>query len=246
MRRGKETGHDSDTISLAARPGLSDGEILRQIYDAIIEGRLAPGAKLGQDELGEVFGVSKTRIRPLLHRLAEQRIVVIEPMRGAFVARPSVDEAREVNAARRIVEEGVIRAATRSARPRDINRLRELVAEERAARLAGRNARAHRLTGDFHCEVARITGNSVVAELVRDLVSRDSLVVALYQKPAHEACSLHGHSELIDLIASGDEEAAAQAMRHHLSDVMDSLDLGGDDRPARPLREAFPPDGAKA
>ncbi|WP_158971611.1 GntR family transcriptional regulator [Chachezhania sediminis] len=218
---------------------MTDDDIHREIFEAIIDGRLEPGEKLGQDELGKVFGVSKTRIRPVLHRLADQKIVVIEPMRGAFVARPSVEDARAVNAARQIIEEGVIRAATRAAKPRHLKILRQIVAEEQGARDRRDGGHAHRLTGEFHCELARITGNDVVAELVRELVSRDSLVVALYQRPASSVCSLGGHTDLIDKIASGDEDAAAHAMRHHLQDVMDSLDLGDEGRKAPSLATAF-------
>ncbi|MCI5074067.1 GntR family transcriptional regulator [Oricola sp.] len=232
-------GYDMNAELDREKKPLSDGQILREITDAIIEGRLSPGDKLGQDELGKVFGVSKTRIRPILHRLNEQKIVVIEPMRGAFVARPSVEEARAVNAARQIIEEGVIRAATRVARVKDLKALREIVAEEHNARLTRNGGQAHRLTGEFHCELARITGNEVVADVVRDLVSRDNLVVALYQRPNAAACSLDGHAALIDRIAEGNEDAAAHAMRHHLQDVMDSLNLGPKTGPSKSLATAF-------
>lgn len=218
---------------------MTDAEIYREVFDAIVEGRLAPGEKLGQDELGKVFGVSKTRIRPILHRLTEQKIVMIEPMRGAFVARPSVEEAREVNAARQIIEEGVIRAAARTAHPKHIKLLREVVAAEQAARDRHDAGQAHRLTGEFHCELARVSGNNVVTDVVRELVSRDSLVVALYQRPGSSACSLHGHAHLIDRIAEGDEDAAAHAMRHHLQEVMDTLDLGGNGGKSQSLANAF-------
>ncbi|WP_121062312.1 GntR family transcriptional regulator [Chachezhania antarctica] len=218
---------------------MTDAEIYREVFDAIVEGRLPPGEKLGQDELGKVFGVSKTRIRPILHRLTEQKIVVIEPMRGAFVARPSEKDAREVNAARQIIEEGVVRAATRAAQPRHIKQLREIVAAEQAARDSRNAGQAHRLTGEFHCELARITGNDVVTDIVRELVSRDSLVVALYQRPGSGACSLHGHAHLIDRVAEGDENAAAQAMRDHLQDVMDTLDLGEKRGRSQSLSNAF-------
>ncbi|WP_181409872.1 GntR family transcriptional regulator [Martelella alba] len=218
---------------------MTDDEIYREIFDAIVEGRLAPGAKLGQDDLGRVFGVSKTRIRPILYRLTDQKIVVIEPMRGAFVARPSIEEARAVNAARQIVEEGVIRAVTRKVQPRQLKILREIVAEEKRARGHGDNGRAHRLTGEFHRELARLTGNEVMVDLVSELVTRDSLVVSLYQRPAYAGCSLDGHGVLIDRIAAGDEDAAARAMRHHLQAVMDSLDLGDDRRKTQSLAAAF-------
>jgi DNA-binding GntR family transcriptional regulator len=227
---GKENGK---------RGTISDEEIYREIYNAIVENRLPPGSKLGQDELGDIFGVSKTRVRPVLHLLAQQKIVVIEPMRGAFVAHPSVEEARAVNSARQILEEGVVRVAVRKASPRHIEGLRENVTEEQAARLRNDTGWAHTLTGHFHCKLAEITGNAVIVDLVRELISRDSLVVALYQKPTAVGCSLTGHTELIDTIASGDEEAAAACMRKHLQEVVESLDLDAEKGKSGQLRTAF-------
>lgn len=232
--------------SVSARPRtLTDQDIYREIHDAIVEQRLPPGAKLGQDELGAIFGVSKTRVRPILHMLAQQKIVVIERMRGAFVARPSVEEAREVNAARQIVEEGVVRAATRMATADHIAALRRNIAEERKARQRNELGLAHRLTGRFHRELAAITGNQVVVDLVRELISRDSLVVALYQKPTAVGCSIVGHAELVDAIASGDEERAAASMRQHLQEVIDSLDLNGERNAWNGLRSVFRRRGAR-
>ncbi len=218
---------------------MSDEEICREIYDAIICGRLPPGARLGQDELGEVFGVSKTRIRPILHLLAQQKIVVIEPMRGVFVARPSVEEARSVNAARQIVEEGVIRTVTRQATQQQLEVLRENISQEQHARMRGESAHAHRLTGEFHCELAAITGNEVIVDVVRDLISRDSLVVALYLPPGSTGCSMEDHLKLIDVIESGDENTAAICMRQHLQKVVDSLDLDQQLSGKKPVRAAF-------
>ena len=72
-----------------------------RIYDAIVEQRLPPGTKLGEETLCEIFGVSRTMIRRVLQRLASEHVVEARPHRGAFVARPSVEEAREVFEARR-------------------------------------------------------------------------------------------------------------------------------------------------
>ena len=242
-RRRGDRSAEADVIlpdkGKGKRSPISDDEIFREIYDAIVENRLPPGTKLGQDELGDIFGVSKTRVRPVLHLLAQQKIVVIEPMRGAFVARPSVDEARAVNSARQILEEGVVRVAVRRATTRQIDELRENVAEEQAARLRNETGWAHTLTGHFHCKLAEITGNGVIVDLVRELISRDSLVVALYQKPTAVGCSITGHAELIDTIASGDEEAAAACMRKHLQEVVESLDLDGEREKSGQLRTAF-------
>ena len=218
---------------------ITDDEIYQEIFDAIVEHRLQPGEKLGQDELGEIFGVSKTRVRPILQLLAQQKIVVIEPMRGAFVAKPSVDEAREVNAARQIIEEGIVRAATRNITPEGIATLENNIAEEKEARLLDQIDRAHRLTGIFHLKVAEIAGNEVIVDIVRDLISRDSLVVALYQKPNAVGCSIRGHTELVTAIASGDEDVAAACMKKHLTEVVESLSLEDEATAGGHLRGAF-------
>jgi DNA-binding GntR family transcriptional regulator len=203
---------------------LSDEQIHREIYRAIVEHRLAPGTKLGEDQLGRIFGVSRTRMRPILRQLARARIVVIEPRRGAFVARPSLDEARAVNGARQILEAGVARQLAPRLTRAQLDALAATVEEERRARLRGDVARAHVLTGEFHLQLAGFTGNEVVVELLRDLVSRDSLAVAMYQQDtAH--CSLTGHAELIEVLARGDGEAAAASMTRHLEEIRMSLSV---------------------
>ena len=207
---------------------LSDDQIHREIYRAIVEHRLAPGTKLGEDQLGRLFGVSRTRMRPVLRQLARQKMVVIEPRRGAFVARPSLAEAEAVNGARQVVEAGIARHVAARITAAQIDALRAIVEEERRARLRGDAARAHVLTGEFHLQLASFTGNEVLVELLRDLVSRDSLAVAMYQHGG-ATCSLTGHAELIEALAGGDPEIAAESMTRHLEEVRMSLSAEPDD-----------------
>lgn len=227
----------SDTADLMEQ-AVSDEDIRRAIHNAIVGGRLPPGTKLSEAQLGEIFRVSRTRIRPVLHRLAQSKIVVIEPRRGAFVASPSLAEARAVNRARQIVEAGIVRDVVGRITSDQIARLEQNVAQETAARVRNDFATAHRLTGDFHQMLAQWTGNEVVAELLRELVSRDSLAVALYQRPALR-CSVSGHSRLIDTLRSGDEERAAACMVQHLKEVEASLAATDAHAPSGGLRHAL-------
>ena len=71
---------------------------------AIHEHRLPPATKLGEDELGEAYGISRTVVRAALHALSHRRLVELRRNRGAFVAQPSVREAREVFEARALLE----------------------------------------------------------------------------------------------------------------------------------------------
>ena len=88
----------------AGRSGTQDDIVYAHIFEAILEQRLAPGTKLSEEALGEIFGVSRTIIRRALSRLAHESVVLLRPNRGAVVASPSVEEARQVFMARRLVE----------------------------------------------------------------------------------------------------------------------------------------------
>ena len=82
-------------------------DIADRLREAIHAHRLTPGAKLSEDEVGGIFEVSRTTTRAALHMLAHEQLVTIEPNRGAFVASPSIREAREVFEARALLEESV-------------------------------------------------------------------------------------------------------------------------------------------
>ncbi|EPN68539.1 GntR family transcriptional regulator, partial [Pseudomonas syringae pv. actinidiae ICMP 19101] len=84
----------------SGRSVTQDDIVYEHIFDAILEQRLAPGTKLSEEALGEIFGVSRTIIRRALSRLGHEGVVLLRPNRGAVVASPSVEEARQVFFAR--------------------------------------------------------------------------------------------------------------------------------------------------
>ena len=210
--------------SAAARAPLPSVDAIHQrVLGAIVEHRLPPGTKLGEERLARVFGVSRTQIRQVIERLANDRIVTVVPNRGAFVSSPTVDEAREVFAARRVIEPDLIRQAVRAAKKEDIRRLREHVAQESAARAANDKRAIVRLSGEFHQLIAEIAGNRYLAKTLRDLETLTCLVIILYDAPNMPACPYHEHSDLVDTIEARDEQRAAEHMVEHLQHVEASL-----------------------
>src|SRR6201996_5333538 len=102
----------------------AESHIYHRIHAAIAEHRLLPGARLVEDQLGEVFGVSRMRIRSVLHSLARDKVVTIHRNRGAEVASPSVEEAKDVFAARRVIEVALAPEIIRSADEAAVRRLK--------------------------------------------------------------------------------------------------------------------------
>ncbi len=208
------------------RQALPSVDVIHQrVLTAIVEHRLPPGTKLGEERLAKVFGVSRTQIRQVIERLSHDSIVTVLPNRGAFVSSPTVDEAREVFVARRLIEPDLIRQATRLAQRGDIQRLRSHVAQESAARAANDKRAIIRLSGEFHQVIADIAGNRFLAKTMRELETLTCLVIILYDAPNVPACPYHEHAALVDAIEARDGERAAAQMVEHLRHVEASLDF---------------------
>jgi DNA-binding GntR family transcriptional regulator len=209
----------------ARRPAPSAEEIYDRILVAIMEHRLPPGTKLVEEKLAGIFRVSRTKIRQALGRLAHDKIVTVIRNRGAFVSSPTVDEARQVFNARRIIEPPLIRQLAERAVSSEIARLRQHVALESEARTKNDRRKIIRLSGEFHQLIADMVGNTFLSKTMRDLESLTCLVIILYDSPNIASCPYHEHGDLVDAIEARDAERAAEQMITHLNHVESTLDL---------------------
>ena len=210
-------------VQKRAPPTIDD--IYQRVLAAILAHQLPPGTQLVEERLAGVFGVSRTKIRQALARLAHEFIVTNIPNRGAFVSTPTVDNAREVFEARRLIEPDLVRRVARSATARHVQRLRAHVALESAARAANDRRAIIRLSGDFHQIIAELAGNAFLARAMRELETLTCLVIILYDTPNVPSCPYHEHSDITDAIEAHDAGRAAKLMVEHLNHVEGSLDL---------------------
>ncbi|SEK99008.1 GntR family transcriptional regulator [Halomonas daqiaonensis] len=238
----RQTITDGDN---SGRPGKSgDGaerheEIHRSISDAIIEHRLRPGARLREDALAEVFGISRTGIRKILQRLALEQLVTLTPRRGASVTRPTAEEAKDVFDARQMVECGLMPEVARRITDDDLRELLEMARRERQALKSGEQSMAIRLSADFHARLARISGNATLADFVDRLCSRSSLILAVYGNPGHLGCESHDHDDLIGYLEAGNGERAQAFMGRHLKAIEASLSIVEEEAEAPDLHRIF-------
>jgi DNA-binding GntR family transcriptional regulator len=220
---------------------VTPAALAERIRDAILEHRLDPGAKLTEAQLCEVFGVKRGTVRQALSLLATEHLVDLEPNRGAFVASPSLREVHEVFEMRRIVEAAVIERVCRNQGGQGAAHLKvigKMIERERKA-FEQRDFRSWiRLSGEFHTELAALTGNGVLCDCLGGLVARSTLISALYESLGRSPCSFDEHAQIVEAIKVGDAARAAELMVRHL----ETVELKMLDRPARgaaDLREVF-------
>jgi len=219
---------------------ISTQSIRDSIRDAIVDRRLAPGTKLSEADVGALFNVSRTLVRAALQALAYEGLVNVEKNRGAFVAYPSPEEARQIFATRRLIEPGILREAAKHMGPSHLQHLRQLLMEEgRLMAERGQTARRAEIkaSGDFHLMLASMTGNAVMQRFMDELVARSSLVIALYGQSAISSCGHQEHHDIVTAIENGDLDRACHLMIHHIDHIEADLDLRVRSGPA--LRQAL-------
>jgi DNA-binding GntR family transcriptional regulator len=212
---------------IAGGSAMSEQAIADRIFSAVMDQRLPPGTKLSENVLCASFGVGRARIRRALLMLAQREVVELRSNRGAFVACPTADEARDVFAARRAIEPGIVQCAVAVIREPQIAELTDHVDRENAAHLARNRHEAIWLSGSFHIRLAELAGNPVLTRFVKDLVARTSLIIGLFGSPGVSSCLDDEHRTLIAAIADGDADLAADWMGRHLTHIESGLRLRG-------------------
>ncbi|TXI17358.1 MAG: GntR family transcriptional regulator, partial [Roseateles sp.] len=220
---------------------MSSSEIADRIVAAILAQKLAPGARLGEQSLALLFDCSRTLVREALMQLAARGIVTVSSRRGWFVVQPSEAQSREAFDARRVIETGLIRCA-QPMQAAQLARLQQHLAEEQAA-LAGPDVgRRSYLLGDFHVCLAECLGNQLLADLLRDLTARTTLIAMLYQSTHDAVQSCAEHVEIVQALQAGDSPRAEALMAAHIGQVQQALRRAApDDDPLAELRQALAP-----
>lgn len=187
---------------------------------AILETAIPPGTKLPEDSVGESLGVSRTLVKEALVRLSGEGLVEMQRNKGACVAQPTVEEGYDMYSIRIALERLVVENLTGNLSEADCKALDTHIAMEEKAR-NGDARTSIRLAGEFHCLLAQLTGNAVLARYINELVSRSSLIVTLYSRPHSSECGISEHGEILAAIKSGDRTKAAELMASHLKCTME-------------------------
>lgn len=203
----------------------SDKEIYQEIFNAILSFRIRPGTRLTEENLSKIFNVGRTTIRSALLRLSQDHIVEIKPNKGAYIASPTVKQAKDILDARKLIEVAIVKDVIKNASDSDYELLREIVNAEQENLEHHQIIEGIQLGGDFHLMLAKVSKNETLEHLVTALVPQTSLVIVLYENPDAPKCSHLEHFELIDVMQKGEIEQATSFMRQHIEGIEKRLKL---------------------
>ena len=227
---------------VAVKRGMTNAtDISNRIIEAVMAQKLAPGARLGEQQLAMLFDCSRTIVREALMRLAARGIVTVSSRRGWYLIEPSLAEAREAFEARRVIEMGLIRCTT-SVNKAAIKQLKSHLAKEKASVKGDDVGLRSYLLGDFHVCLAECLGNSLLADTLRDFTARTTLIAMMYQSSHDAAQSCAEHVDIVKALENGDWALAENLMQQHIGSVHAALKLqsSGTD-PLAGLRHALQP-----
>ncbi len=198
------------------------------ILEAIDAGLYRPGDRLVESELAERFGVSRTPVREALQRLETQSMLARDG-RSLIVASLDHNQLAELYVVRAELEALAARLAAKHAAPEEVRVLQEMIEEDRAQQndpmaLSRANKR-------FHRQIHLASHNRYLVQQL-DLVHRSMALLANTSLAAEGRGlrALSEHQAIVDAIRAGDEEAAAQALRDHISQAFETrlkLDAAG-------------------
>ena len=226
-----------NTVSSSQPVSWTDQAIYQRIVDAVLDHRLPPGTRLTEDKLCSIFGVSRTRIKPILVRLGNEKIITLAHHRGASVTKPTPQESAEVFETRRLVEPVLLQRFMGLATAEDIAYLSRNIAQDREAQAQGNSHRAIGLTGEFHLYIARHAQHDTLNRLLHELVTRTCLILMAWGardkavQREHAACGCQEHRRLLDAIRLRDVTEAQSQMVAHLHTIESQLHFSDHDEP---------------
>jgi len=219
IKRVQKPGPAAGSAGDTAESDDVDDRICATLAAAISQGALKPGAKILEDSIAEHFAVSRTVVRGALGILQRDHLLERKRNRGTFVAEPSVEEARQLFDARRALEHTLLEMMVPQATPEALDRLDAICQEEKRIHAGTDEPTKTSLSGQFHIELAKLSGNGVLTELLGKVVARLSLVMARYEDQHRDECGADHHLAIVAAIRRKDLAEAQRLMNDHLKDI---------------------------
>jgi DNA-binding GntR family transcriptional regulator len=196
------------------------GIVADEIRGRIVGGALNLGERVSDKDLACELRISRTPVREALLQLQAEGLIVVRPRSGTFVFDPSPDDLRAISDLRGLFEAGAVRMGAAQQPDRMVSALTTRVAEAALALEAGDFARCEALDTAFHETLIELSSNKYLIESYRTISDKvRALRSRLPQTRERIANAIAQHRRIVDLIAVGRTDAAADEIGMHVRNV---------------------------
>ena len=196
---------------------LAEDDIYRIVKDVILSAQVPPGTRLPEARLAPLFGVTRERLRKVLRRLGHEDVLEFVPNIGTIVPTPSLENARQLFEARRVLESGICVSLCERITDEEIERIEAHLREEQQLADAGPRSAFIMASHHFHVLLASFIGNSFINTQLESLLSKSTLFSTFHDPRNVAICSCHEHRQIATALGQRDVRAAHHAMVSHLS-----------------------------
>lgn len=233
----KQMPKPRQTASVLRHPTRSSATwrlVYQSVREKIVAMEMQPGDKISENELAQVYGVSRTPVREAMQRLADEGLVEIFPQSGTFVARIPYEELPEAMVIRKALENTTASmAATRATRSQMLT-LASIIEQQREAASMQDPSGFHRADELFHAKLAEIAGYPGIWRLVLQVKTQvDRFRRLTLILPHRMSAVIEEHEQVLLAIQKSDAAEAGLAMMRHLDAVLPALEQieeSGDER----------------
>ncbi|HVX55646.1 GntR family transcriptional regulator [Nocardioides sp.] len=205
------------------RPNTLAMQAYAALRRRILTGELKPGERLSEVAVAQLLGVTRGPVREALRVLAEEQLVVLVPHKGAAIPQLSRQEMIELYQYREALEVMIVRLICAQAREDMIEALRDLLDQTRRGMVSRGNS-GYPEDHDWHMELARMCGNSVIATELGRLHGRLRLVrLQSSAEPRRAESALDEHRDILEAIEAGNVEKAEAATRAHIESALNNV-----------------------
>ena len=193
------------------------------IRNKIVTKTVFPGNRIIEEEIVHELGVSRTSIRTAMQRLQYEGFLEIVPNKGAYIAKPTVEDIRNAYYTRTILEGHAVQLTIDAISPEGIARLEQnLKAQEE---LGGRFTIAEyaALNRAFHWGIADTSGNPYIKKYLNELLNRSNIYLIFYDDSTDNIQSLEKHRAILEAIKAKDKASAARAVREDMSYALTAI-----------------------
>jgi len=204
-------------MSEATALPFAEDEIYRIVKDVILSAQVPPGTRLPEARLAPLFGVTRERLRKVLRRLGHEDVLEFVPNIGTIVPTPSLENARQLFEARRVLESGICVSLCERITDDEIARIEDHLHEEQRLADSGPRSTFITVSHHFHVLLASFIDNSFVNTQLESLLSKSTLFSTFHDPRNVSICTCHEHRQIATALSRRDVQAAHHAMVSHLS-----------------------------